>query len=286
MSEINKNSVATYFEKTINEGWENWVFKAGFNDKIVLKNSLNLNKKIVVEEGANVELVDYIFDINQSNEVQYVVEVSGNLKLHHVFLCKILQNKLSVTSSVFGMGNYTNTVVDLNRGNSLINLESNIVEEGGKTSVLTASISGENYVKNLVVNNINHAPHSEAYMTNFGIGYDEGKLVVDGLGDIRNGAHGSVNKQHSTMIVFDELAKATNKPLLLIEEDDVVANHASAVGKIDEQTIFYLCSRGLTPKQAKKYISLGYFKPVLAYLSDEEIKESVLDYLEEVIKDD
>lgn len=85
MSEINKNSVATYFEKTINEGWENWVFKAGFNDKIVLKNSLNLNKKIVVEEGANVELVDYIYDINQSNEVQYVVEVSGNLKLHHVF---------------------------------------------------------------------------------------------------------------------------------------------------------------------------------------------------------
>lgn len=286
MVENSKNLVASNFDYCIKEGWENLVFKAGFNDKFVLENSLNLNKKIVVEEGANVELIDYIYDNNQNNDVQYVVEVSGNLKLHHVLLCAINQNKMSVVSSVFGMGNYTNTVIDLNRGNSLINLESNIVEEGGHTSVYTASISGEKFVKNLVVNNINHAPHSEAYMTNFGIGYDQGKLVVDGIGDIRNGAHGSVNKQHSTMIVFDELAKATNKPLLLIEEDDVVANHASAVGKIDEQTIFYLCSRGLTLKQAKKYISLGYFKPVLAFLSDEKIKEKVLDYLEEVIKDD
>jgi len=286
MVEYSKNLSALNLEYSLENGWEKFVFKNGFNDKILLKNSLNLNKNIVVEEGANVEFIDFIFDKIENNEIQYKVEVYGNLKLHHVYLCAVTENKVSVNSQVFGMGNYTNTVIDLNRGNSLINLESNIVEEGGHSSVLTASISGENFVKNLVVNNINHAPHTEAYMTNFGIGYDKGKLAVDGIGDIRNGAHGSVNKQHSTMIVFDELAKATNKPLLLIEEDDVVANHASAVGKIDEQTIFYLCSRGLTLKQAKKYISLGYFKPVLAYLSDLELKEKVLDYLEEVIKDD
>ena len=286
MVEFDKNIAVSDLQYTVKDGWENLVFKAGYNDTLVLKNSLNLNKKIVVEEGAKVELIDYIFDNNQSNEVQYQIEVHGNLKLHHVYLCAVEQNKVNVVSSVFGMGNYTNTVIDLNRGNSSINLESNIVEEGGISSVYTASISGEKFTKNLVINNVNHAPHTESYMTNFGIGYDQGKLVVDGIGDIRNGAHGSVNKQHSTMVVFDDKAKATNRPLLLIQEDDVVANHASAVGKIDEQTIFYLCSRGLTLKQAKKYISLGYFKPVLAFLSDLELKEKVLDYLEEVIKDD
>ena len=249
---------------------------------IYLKNIKDLIEKR--KETGPVEESNYLSSVIKNRRIELKLTLSDTTQdiCSEAFLSKVERNLMNPINERVEM---LCERLDLDY-QTLINLESNIVEEGGISSVYTASISGEKFTKNLVINNVNHAPHTESYMTNFGIGYDQGKLVVDGIGDIRNGAHGSVNKQHSTMVVFDDKAKATNRPLLLIEEDDVVANHASAVGKIDEQTIFYLCSRGLTLKQAKKYISLGYFKPVLAFLSDLELKEKVLDYLEEVIKDD
>ena len=72
-------------------------------------------------------------------------------------------------------------------------------------------------------------------------------------------------------------------PALYIDEDDVEASHASAVGEIDENTIFYLCSRGLKKDVARKLIVLGEFKTLINLIDSEEIKTLISDYLSEVI---
>lgn len=286
MIELNNDVKLERLERTYVDGRVTLHFLSGFDNQVIINNSINQNKSIIVDEFADVEIIEFVTEKSEENSILIEVEVHGKLRYHQVFLSEIKNNNINVLTKVYDGGSYVESLIDLNKGNSKVDIESNVLDEGGLVEIYTACLSGEKQVKNIEVNSINFAAHTECHMTNFGIGYDEGKVHVTGIGDIRNGAHGSTNKQKSTMIVFDELAKATNKPLLLIEEDDVVANHASAVGKIDEQTIFYLCSRGLTLKQAKKYISLGYFKPVLNVINDINTKDKVLNYLEEVIKDD
>lgn len=286
MFELHENSVHENLKILKENGRVEFIFEKGFNEQVILKKVPNFRKKIEIKNGANVELIEFITDDVNESISNYELEVYGTLIHHQVLLSKIEKNNLEIKCNVYDDASYTSTLIDLNKGNSTIKYESNILGEGGNSSIYTAAISGEKQNKYIKIHTINFVPHTENYMSNFGIGYDEGKLEIEGIGDIRKGAYGSSNKQNSTMIVFDEKAKAINKPYLFIDEDDVQANHASAVGKIDEQTIFYLCSRGLTLKQAKKYISLGHFKPVLNMIKNDEIKERVLNYLEEVIKDD
>ena len=53
-------------------------------------------------------------------------------------------------------------------------------------------------------------------------------------------------------------AKAEAVPNLEIETDEVHCSHAAAVGKIDDEEIFYLQSRGVSPKSAKEMIISGF----------------------------
>ena len=63
--------------------------------------------------------------------------------------------------------------------------------------------------------------------------------------------------------------------MLLIDNNDVNASHAAAVGKVDDNQIFYLSSRGISESNAKKMIALGYLTPVLEYINDEDVKKEI-----------
>lgn len=62
------------------------------------------------------------------------------------------------------------------------------------------------------------------------------------------------------ILLVSENAKAEATPNLEIETDEVHCSHAATVGKIDEEEIFYLQSRGIKLKQAKKMISEGFLR--------------------------
>jgi Fe-S cluster assembly protein SufD len=61
-------------------------------------------------------------------------------------------------------------------------------------------------------------------------------------------------------------AWAESVPNLEIETNDVKCSHASTVGPIDEDQLFYLESRGVNPDVAQRLVVLGFFDEVLAQL--------------------
>ena len=73
-------------------------------------------------------------------------------------------------------------------------------------------------------------------------------------------------------LVFDKLSNASVYPLLYIDEYDVLASHSAAVGKVNDEHMYYLCSRGLNEEQAREFITMGYLIPVLDYFLDQDIK--------------
>lgn len=60
------------------------------------------------------------------------------------------------------------------------------------------------------------------------------------------------------ILLVSENAKAEAIPNLEIETDQVHCSHAATVGKIDEEEIFYLQSRGISPNSAKDMIASGF----------------------------
>ena len=90
---------------------------------------------------------------------------------------------------------------------------------------------------------------------------------------ITNGQNGSASHQTNKIIVFDPKCYASANPFLYIDEYDVQASHAAGVGKMDEEHLYYLQSRGLTKRQAMQLITYGYLMPVVEVVDNEMIKE-------------
>jgi Fe-S cluster assembly protein SufD len=84
--------------------------------------------------------------------------------------------------------------------------------------------------------------------------------------------------------VLTEGAGAESIPNLEIEANDVKCSHASAVGPIDEDQLYYLESRGVPPAEAERLIVLGFFDDVFARLPltslTRRLRGSVVDKLE------
>lgn len=108
--------------------------------------------------------------------------------------------------------------------------------------------------------------------------YDTSINTVFGNVRIPQGAKEAESYFEYRAILFDK-ARATATPALEIEEHPLKAGHAAAIGRIDEEQLFYLQSRGLSPEEAAQLITQGFFEQLITQITDEQKKEEVRDLL-------
>lgn len=92
---------------------------------------------------------------------------------------------------------------------------------------------------------------------------DEAEGVYSGLIRVAKGSLGANAFQTNRNLVLTEGARAWSVPNLEIEENDVRCSHASAVGPVDADQLYYLESRGVPPAAASRLIVLGFFQDLL-----------------------
>ena len=62
--------------------------------------------------------------------------------------------------------------------------------------------------------------------------------------------------------MLDNDSKSDTIPVIDIQNDDVVMSHEAKIGKISDEAIFYLMSRGITEEEAKSMIVRGFVEPI------------------------
>ncbi len=100
------------------------------------------------------------------------------------------------------------------------------------------------------------------------------RAVYSGWVHVRKEAQKTDAMQTSRNIVLSDRAKADAIPNLEIEANDVKCGHAASVGPVDEDTIFYLTSRGIPREEAEKLIVTGFFQEVLDRVQIEQVRRS------------
>lgn len=158
---------------------------------------------------------------------------------------------------------------DFSRGATQVDMDILLEDEGAEASFHGAVLSTENDKKDVRANCFHLAPHTSGLVENYGITEGHSRLCFLGKSDIAKGAYGSKTRQSAKAIVFDPGCVAHASPILCIDENDVQASHAAVVGKLNDDHLFYLMSRGLSVKEARRLITLGYLKPIEEYFSGE-----------------
>ena len=127
------------------------------------------------------------------------------------------------------------------------------------------------------------APHTESNMENYAVVYEKADYKMVDTGTIVKGAYGSSSHQASRALVLSPNQKCEITPVLLIDENDVQASHATTMGQIDENQLYYLQTRGLTKTQALGLITVGYLMPIASSLKNEELENELTQKIEKKV---
>lgn len=99
-----------------------------------------------------------------------------------------------------------------------------------------------------------------------GVVFDQAAVTFRGLIDIRKGAKNAKAFLRADALLLGDKAKADLIPSLTIKENEVQAGHGATVGRINDEQLFYLMSRGLSKEKAVELLVHGFLAKVLPEL--------------------
>ncbi|MBO6285056.1 MAG: SufD family Fe-S cluster assembly protein [Bacilli bacterium] len=166
-------------------------------------------------------------------------------------------------------GVFDGAFADFSPDGGKFNLRVELLGEGAKATWHYAGISNGDAQKVVDTSASHLARNTSADIAQYGITMDQSRLTFIGTSHIHQGMKGSATSQKEKIIVFDKGAVGKCSPILKIDENDVSASHSAIVGKLSDEHLFYMLSRGIELDTAKRLLTLGYLKPVLAYYEGE-----------------
>ena len=120
----------------------------------------------------------------------------------------------------------------------------------------------------------NHlAPHTTSDLLFKGALKGSSRSVWQGMIYVAKGAEKTDGYQANRNIVLDEGARADSIPGLEILADDVRCTHGATVGRLEEEPVFYLKSRGIPKTDAERLVVEGFFDPIMQRIPFEGVRE-------------
>ena len=169
-----------------------------------------------------------------------------------------------VAASVALGGGYARTRTDIR-----------LVGRGASGDLLSAYFGSGDQILDFRTYQDHAAPDTTSNLLYKGAVGDSARSVYTGLIRVRPNARGTNAFQTNRNLKLSDDAWAESVPNLEIENNDVRCSHASAVGPVDPDQVFYLESRGVPTALAERLIVAGFFDEVIDDLPVKTAEESV-----------
>ncbi len=131
--------------------------------------------------------------------------------------------------------------------------------EGARTDILSIAFAGAGQNQDAGAKAIHLAPKTSSTIINKSISRDGGKTVFRGFVRVAKGCVDVKSHMKCDALILDNKSSSDTIPSLEIDEKDVSVGHEATVGRISEEQLFYLMSRGLSEEEATALIVRGFF---------------------------
>lgn len=173
----------------------------------------------------------------------------------------------------------------MNDGNTVGDVDAELVGTGAAADARAIAVTtGEQHVG---INNrvTNRGKQTTGLINQRGVLLGSSHLVFNGIGQIIHGAHGAKADQQNRVLMMSPTAQGDANPILLIDENDVVAGHAASVGPVNPQQMYYLMSRGIPRAQAERLVIRGFLSAVIIAIPSPTVRQKMIALLERKLAD-
>ena len=249
------------------------------NNKISSK-KLNLNLNFILEENSCLKLINISDDDSRSNFINnyytFYLKKNSILKNYKIDL-KTNKNIKYFFNNIDQEENSISEIFFLSSGSTFSKNEVNCNLKGKFASAFVNGIFSLNNKKHHEIkSNINHLfENTKSYQLIKAVLGDESKAVYQGKIFVNSDAQKTDGYQLSKAILLNKDSEFNAKPELEIYADDVKCSHGSASGSLNEDSIFYLMSRGLNYQQSRELLINGFLLDVVEKITDPEVKNLI-----------
>jgi len=249
------------------------------NENMKSKN-INLRLDFELESSSSLKLVDFFNDIADKNfmNIFYNFELKKDSILKNFKIDKSFNNNLKYSfNNINQEENSISETFILSEGSKYFKNEINCNLNGEHSSAFVNGIfSLKEDKQHEIRTTINHlVENTRSYQLIKSVLGKNTKTAYQGRIFVDSRAQKTDGYQLSKAILLDETSEFNAKPELEIYADDVKCSHGSASGSLNENSIFYLMSRGLNYKQSKDLLINGFLLDVVEKITDLEIKKLV-----------
>ena len=249
------------------------------NDKMKSKN-INLRLDFKLEQNSSLKLIDFFNDTSNKNflNILYNFDLDEDSSLKNYKIDKSLNENLKYSfNNIEQKKNSISETFIFSAGSNYFKNEVNCNLKGQYSSAFVNGIfSLKDSQKHEIRTTINHlVENTKSYQLIKSVLGKNSKAAYQGRIYVDSQAQKTDGYQLSKAILLDETSEFNAKPELEIYADDVKCSHGSASGSLNENSIFYLMSRGLNYKQSKELLINGFMLDVVEKITDSEIKDLI-----------
>lgn len=168
----------------------------------------------------------------------------------------------------------------MNEGDTIGNFDTELNGNGAQADAKVIAITDHDQRMGVNTKITNRGKHTNGNILQRGVILEQSELVYNGIGDIIHGAAGSEAEQENRLLMMSSEAHGNANPILLIDENDVMAGHAASVGQVDEQQLYYLMSRGLERETAERLVIRGFLGAVLSAIPAKAVRQQLIAIIE------
>ena len=237
---------------------------------------------VIVEEGAKATVIDRYLspDLDGAVHASTVVEmfVADGGELEHVSYIgwgRGVRHQATIRAAAGKDARVRSVNVTL--GGDVVRVEPTMYCRGTGADARALGLyfaTGSQHFEHRVVSR-HEAPQAYSNLLYKGAIQDTAHTVFFGNLVVPPGAPGTDAYQTNRNLILNEGARADTIPFLEIETAEVKCSHAGAVGRVDDEHLFYLMSRGVPKLEAKHQIVYGFFQEVLDEISFDELRDEL-----------
>ena len=249
------------------------------NDKM---KSTNINLRLDFELGENscLRLIDFFTNNTNKNFINifYKFNLQKDSILKNYKVDKFKNDNLNYSfNNIDQDNNSVSEIFILSAGSDYFKNEINCNLNGEYSSAFINGVfSLKENQQHEIRTTINHlVENTKSYQLIKSVLGQNSKSAYQGKIFVNSKAQKTDGYQLSKAILLDETSEFNAKPELEIYADDVKCSHGSASGSLNEDSIFYLMSRGLNYQQSKELLINGFLLDVVEKITDSEIKNLI-----------
>ena len=282
LSDLNSAFTNKSFKIVVREGYQlkkPLIIYHTTNSKIWSKN-INLRLNFELYENSSLRLIDLFRDTSEKNflNIFYNFDLKENSILKNYKVDKF-ENK-NIKYSFNNIEQEKNSISEtfiLSSGSNFCKNEINCNLNGEYSSAFVNGIFSINNNKHHEIRTIiNHlTENTKSYQLIKSVLEDSSRAVYQGKIFVNSKAQKTDGYQLSKAILLNKDSEFNAKPELEIYADDVKCSHGSASGSLNEDSIFYLMSRGLNYQQSRELLINGFLLDVVEKITDPEVKNLI-----------